>query len=104
MDPETLQMLQVLPADLLERGWKVSVSASGVSKGETPHYRAVYVRPVDDRLDIEKASAATYDKLTRQQIVRVSSFGDHSPNWHDARRDAIQRMRTADARYRRNAG
>ncbi len=101
MDTETVRMLEDLPADLLERGWEFVPSESRASNISSWH-RAVNARPFDDRLDSESDYAAAYDRLTRQRIVRVSTVSDHSPSWHDARRDAIRRMRTADARRRRH--
>ncbi len=102
MDDETVRMLKDLPADLLERGWTFVPSESRAAKVVSWH-RAVYHRPFDDRLDRERDASATYDKQTRHQIVRVSTSSDHSPSWPDARRDAIRRMRMADARRRRDA-
>ncbi len=101
MQARTVQMLQTLPPDLVERGWQLSVSESEVLTWETPRYKAVYVRPFDDRLDRENPSSATFDPRTRQQVVRVSTLKDYSPSWHAAHRDAIRRMREADARRRR---
>jgi hypothetical protein len=103
MDDEIAQMLEDLPPDLLERGWRFVPSDSRVATISTWH-RAVYQRPFDDRLDRARGASMTYDKLTRSQIVRISTNGDHSPSWSDARQDAIQRMRTADAKRRRGAG
>ncbi len=102
MDDETVRMLEDLPADLIERGWTFVPSESRAAHMVSWH-RAVYHRPFDDRRDSERGAAATYDKRTRHQIVRVSTSSDHSPSWHDARRDAIRRMHEADARHRRNA-
>jgi hypothetical protein len=107
MDDEIQQMLEDLPSDLLERGWRFVPSESRESQqSRVPHsapwYRAVYRRPFDDRLDSERGTSATYDKLTRHQIVRISTNGDHSLSWSDARQDAIQRMQTADAKRGRD--
>ena len=100
MDDETVRMLEDLPADLLARGWRFVPLDSRAAQTALWH-RAVYHRPFDDQLDTEKnAAAAIYDKVTRHQIVRVSTSSDHSLTWGDARRDAIQRMRTADAKRR----
>jgi len=101
IDHDTVQLLQELPDDLRERGWRLSVSESRALKGESPRYAAVYSRPVDGRLDLENLHLATYDKQTRQQIVRVSTYQDHSPTWEAAHRDGIRRMREADAKRRR---
>ncbi len=101
MDAESVQMLRTLPDDLRERGWQMSEAESELLTWEIPRHRAVYVRPVDGRLDIHSPHAVAYDKVTRQQIVRVSTLSDQSASWHDARRDAIRRMRDADARRRR---
>lgn len=100
IDEDTARLLGDLPKDLLERGWRLSASEVWVAK-ETPWYRAVYVRPYDDHRDHQPVHAATYDKQTRQRILRVSTHVDRSPSWHAARRDAIRRMREADARRRR---
>ncbi len=103
MDEATVQLLQTLPPDLVERGWQLVVSESGVFQlADGPRYHAVYVRPFDDRRDTENHNAATYDHRTRQHIVRISTQRDHSGSWRDAHRDAIRRMREADARRRRS--
>ncbi len=102
VDAETVQMLQSFPADLRERGWALVIAESRVMGSvDGPRYRAVYVRPFVDRLDLERGSAATYDPQTRQRIFRVSTLNDQSASWHDARQDAIRRMREAEAKYRR---
>jgi len=101
MQARTLQMLQALPPDLVERGWCLSVSESAVLSGEIPRHKAVYVRPFDGRLDLDAVHTAVYDHRTRQQIVRVSTLKDGSPSWHDAQQDGIRRMRAADAKRRR---
>jgi len=101
MDAETVQLLQELPDDLRERGWCLSVSESRALKGESPRFAAVYSRPVDGRLDLENFHLATYDKRTRQQVVRISTLKDASSSWHDAQQDGIRRMRAADAKRRR---
>jgi regulator of extracellular matrix RemA (YlzA/DUF370 family) len=102
MDDETVRMLEDLPADLIERGWTFVPSESRAAKVVSWH-RAVYHRPFDDRRDSERGASAIYDKLTRHQIVRVSTHNDHSPSWDDARRDAIQRMREEDGKRRWDA-
>ncbi len=102
MDDETVRMLEDLPPDLRERGWEFVPSASRAAQS-APWHRAVYQRPFDDRLDSESEYAATYDRLTRQRTVRVSTSSDRSPSWEDARRDAIRRMHEADAKRRRDA-
>ncbi len=101
MQARTVRMLQTLPPDLVERSWQLAVSESRLVTGETPRYTAVYVRPFEGRLDHENPSSATFDPRTRQQVVRVSTLKDYSPSWHAARRDAIRRMRAADAKRRR---
>ena len=102
MQARTVQMLQTLPPDLVGRGWQLVVAESGVLQWvDGPRYRAVYVRPVDSRLDLQLFHSATFDPHTRQHIVRVSTLKDQSPSWQHARRDAIRRMREADARRRR---
>ena len=102
MQARTVQMLQTLPPDLVERGWQLVVAESGVLQWvDGPRYRAVYSRPFDDRLDREQPQAAVYDYRTRLRIVRVSTLKYHSPSWQHARRDAIRRLREADARRRR---
>ncbi|HEV2066668.1 MAG TPA: hypothetical protein VGR08_07520 [Thermomicrobiales bacterium] len=103
MQARTVQMLQTLSVDLVERGWQVVVAASGlVQSADGPRYRAVYVQPFDDRLDGENPHSGTYDRRTRQHIMRVSTLKDHSPSWRDAHRDAIRRMREADAKRRKS--
>lgn len=81
IDDATVQLLQDLPADLLERGWQLSVSESEVLTWETPRHKAVYSRPFVDRLDRLGMSWPVYDKRTRQQIVRISTHQDRSPTW-----------------------
>ena len=99
---QTVELLQTLPTDLVERGWQLVVAESRVvQSADGPRYRAVYSRPFDDRLDREQPQAAVYDYRTRLRIVRVSTLRDHSPSWQDARQDAIRRMREADAKRRR---
>lgn len=90
------------PDDLIERGWKLSEAEAELLHrvGGTWH-KAVYIRPVDDGLDIASLGSAAYDKVTRQPIVRVSTLKDRSESWRDARRDAIRRMQEADAKRRR---
>lgn len=95
MDDETVRMLEDLPDDLRERGWTFVPSASRAPWSASWH-RAVYHRPFDDRLDRERGISATYNRLTRRQIVRVSTHSDHSPSWHDARQDAIRRIAFVD--------
>ena len=73
----------------------------GVTKHEPSRYRVVYMRPVDDCLDIQHGNG-TYDRRTRQHIMRVSTHQDASPSWEVAREDAIWRMSRVDARYRRD--
>jgi hypothetical protein len=82
MDDETVRLLQALPADLRERGWRLSAAESDVLQWETVRYTAVYVRPFDAHLDRESPSSAAFDQRTRQQ-------------------DAIRRMREADTKRRR---
>ncbi len=90
---------RICRADLRERGWTFSPSESRAAQSAS-WCRAVYQRPFDDRLDRERDASATYDKLTRRQIVRVSTSSDHSSSWPDARRDAIRRMHEADVSRR----
>ncbi len=99
MDDTTLAMLDDLPTDLQDRGWALSRADSAAAK-TAPWCRAVYVRPFDDRCDNQPVTAATYDRQTRRRILRVSTHLDRSPNWQAARRDAIRRMREADAKRR----
>lgn len=47
MQARTVQILQALPPDLVERGWHLLVSESEVLSWEIPHHKAVYVRPVE---------------------------------------------------------
>ena len=101
MQARTVQMLQTLPDDLVERGWQLSEAESELLTWEIPRHKAVYVRPFDDRLDFEALHSAVYDKVTRQQIVRVSTLSDQSASWDEARQDAIRRMRETDAKRRR---
>ena len=101
----TVQLLQDLPADLRERGWQLSeVESRVIPSANGPCYRSIYVRPFDGRLDLQVLHSAAFDPHTRQRIMRISTLKDCSPSWHAARRDAIRRMREADAKRRRRKG
>ncbi len=99
MAATTLAMREDLPADLRLRGWALSRVDSRAAK-TAPWCRAVYVRPFVTGIDREPITAAVYDRATRHRIVRISTHNDRSPSWRDARRDAIRRMREADAKRR----
>lgn len=102
MQARTVQMLQTLPDDFRERGWTLVVADSGViHSADGSRYRAIYSRPFDPALDAESLQWVAYDKVTRQQIVRISTLKGQSGSWRAARRDAIRRMREADAKRRR---
>ncbi len=103
-DAETVQLLQMLPADLQARGWMLLVAETrGIESVNGFQFRAVYSRPFDTFLDTDygSGSGAIYDKTTRQRVVRISTLKDRSLSWQDAHQDGIRRMREADAKRHR---
>ncbi len=95
MDIDAIRLLQDLPIDLKAQGWQWERSQSGVIKtlAETG-YKAVYARPFERGIDSD--DLAHHHK--GQWYVRVSTNQQDSASWDEARQQAIELMREADAR------
>jgi len=95
MDIDAIRLLQDLPIDLNAQGWQWERSQSGAPKTLTrTTYNAVYARPFDRGIDPEE-SAYHYK---RHWYVWVSTTGHESASWDEARQQAIELMREADAK------
>jgi hypothetical protein len=88
-----------LPPDLRAMGWQL-VSARGTSRAPAPTWYTVsYARPFERGRD--DATLAAY--LHGDWWIQVSTPARRWLSWEDAHRDAIARMRDADARRKPGA-